>query len=161
MDLRRPLRSSVCVLFFLAAPGLSFLECFLTFPLPLCGFGRLLLYRPFGLGIFKFLLEVVRSRAAMNSARRDAIASLPFCVRSWAARNSARRDAIAALPVSVRRGGMNDAWSELGGGVAGQPYSALVCQELKDRRRSKFGFPFNPGHLLPSKMHWRSSNLSW
>ena len=35
--------------------GLSFLECFLTFPLPLCGFGRLLLYRPFGLGIFKFL----------------------------------------------------------------------------------------------------------
>ena len=29
--------------------GLSFLECFLTFPLPLCGFGRLLLYRPFGL----------------------------------------------------------------------------------------------------------------
>ena len=39
----------------LTAAGLSFLECFLTFPLPLCGFGRLLLYRPFGLGIFKFL----------------------------------------------------------------------------------------------------------
>ena len=40
--------------FFIAAAGLSFLECFLTFPLPLCGFGCLLLYRPFSLGSFKF-----------------------------------------------------------------------------------------------------------
>ena len=63
--------------------------------------------------------------AAMISAWRDAIASLP-CVRSRAARNTARRDAITSLPVTVHHGAMDDAWRELWDGGAGQPYSAVV-----------------------------------
>ena len=58
----------------------------------------------------------------MNSVQRDAIASLP-CVRSRAARNAGRRDAIGSLAVTVRRAAMDDAWRVLWDGGAGQPYS--------------------------------------
>ena len=82
----------------------------MTFPLPLCGFGRLLLYRPFGLGIFKFLPHSceVASGDELGTAGCHRFPTILCAVVGGEELGAA--GCIAALPVSVRRGGMNDAW---------------------------------------------------